>query len=268
MNGRGILKSRTAIAVFTCALTAATVGGVSYATSSPAGGSTFYACATATGAIRAGSIRVGTPPTNCLTGETVQSWNAQGQSGAQGPVGQASVVTIGTPADCSNPPPAAVTGTEPSFLAIPSIPGESSDPAHLNQIDVLSWSQGLTGASATGSFCGGAGGGKAMFSPFTITKHIDKASPALMLASAQGTNLGAVTLNVSKQGVDYLTLKFENVLVSSFKTGGSAGSDVIPVDQVTFDYSKLTISYRQQQPGGTFGAPVVSCYDATLQTVC
>ena len=267
MNGRGILKSRTAIAVFTCVLTAVAVGGVSYATSSPAGGSTFYACATATGAIRAGTIRVGTPPTNCLTGETVQSWNAQGQPGAQGPVGQASVVTIGTPADCSNPPATAATGTQPSFLAIPSIPGESSDLAHLNQIDVLSWSQGLTGASATGSACGGAGGGKATFSPFTITKQIDKASPALMLASAQGTNLGAVTLNVAKQGVDYLTLKFENTLVSAFKTT-SHGGNIVPVEQVSFDYGKLTISYRQQQPDGTFGAPVVSCYDATLQTVC
>jgi type VI secretion system secreted protein Hcp len=265
--GHGILKSRTAIAVLACALTAVAVGGVSYAVAAgTGGGATFYACASSTGAIRAASIRVGSPPTNCRTGESVQSWNEQGQPGAQGPVGQASVVNVSAPAAC--PAPAGTptaTGGPQAFLDIPTIPGESTDTAHRNQIDVLSWSEGVTGGA--GSACGGAAGGKATFNEFTITKRVDKASPPLMLAGALGTNLGTITLHVAKQSVDYLTFKLDNALVSSTKVSWKNG-DEGPTESVTFVFGALEISYTPQNPDGTPGSPVITCFNLASQTTC
>jgi hypothetical protein len=41
--------------------------------------------------------------------------------------------------------------------------------------------------------------------------------------------------------------------------------DDTPTESVTFVYGKLTISYVPQDPTS---APVVSCYDATLQAAC
>lgn len=62
------------------------LGGVGYAiasTSSAVGGTTFRACATPAGAVRAGTIRLGPTPT-CRLGDTPVTWTVQGTQGAPG----------------------------------------------------------------------------------------------------------------------------------------------------------------------------------------
>ena len=74
-----LIKSRLAIAFATFALTAAMIGGATYAaTSSPT--DVYYACATLTGNIRASSIRLNSEPVRCSsTTDHVVQWDAAGQ---------------------------------------------------------------------------------------------------------------------------------------------------------------------------------------------
>jgi Type VI secretion system effector, Hcp len=66
------------------------------------------------------------------------------------------------------------------FLKLDTVVGESADKTHRKEIDVLFWSWGMlnTGSAHAG---GGAGTGKGYVKDLTVTKYVDKSSPALML---------------------------------------------------------------------------------------
>jgi type VI secretion system secreted protein Hcp len=80
-----------------------------------------------------------------------------------------------------------------------NIQGETKDSAQkaAGDIDVLAWSWG---ASNSGSFHmgGGGGAGKANFQDISITKYLDKSSPALMIALALGSHIPTAKLLVRK----------------------------------------------------------------------
>src|SRR5689334_13062976 len=80
-----------------------------------------------------------------------------------------------------------------AFLKIEGIDGESQDSKHKGEIQLesFSWSEHQTGTHAAG---GGGGAGKVAMQDFHITKKIDKASPKLMLACADGEHLKKATL--------------------------------------------------------------------------
>src|SRR5262245_18678056 len=73
------------------------------------------------------------------------------------------------------------------FAKIGDIKGESLDDKHKDEIEVLSFSWGVTNTSPAQSG-GGAGAGKATFQDLSIVHRIDKASPRLMEACATGTH--------------------------------------------------------------------------------
>jgi type VI secretion system secreted protein Hcp len=149
------------------------------------------------------------------------------------------------------------------FLKVDGIDGESKDSKHAGEIDIESFSWGATqqGAQATG---GGGGAGKITMQDFHFTKKIDKSSPKLMLACANGQHIPKVVLTVRKAGKDqqeFLKVTFTDVLVSSYQTGGSNNGSEIPTDQISLNFAKIEKEYKEQQKDGTLGAAVKTGYD-------
>lgn len=139
------------------------------------------------------------------------------------------------------------------FLKIDDIKGESRDDKHKDEIDVLSWSWGLTnpGSAALGRG-GGGGGGKASFQDISITKLVDKASADLMLHCANGKHIDEATLIVRKSGerpLEYIFVKMNDVMVTSVLQEGEAG-DVEPSESVTFNYAEVEFKYVPQTDKG------------------
>ena len=273
---RRILGSRWTIALLASLVTAGVVGGVSYAVAdAPGGTSTFYACSSSNGVVRAQTIRVNQPPASCPAGSAVTSWNATGPTGAQGPVGQASVVSLVPAASvtCPTPPPPSPDPSAGSgaFLSVDNVKGESTDQQHSGQIDVLSWSWGAAGAghASCGTARGATGGGTgSTFNSLTVVTHVDMSTPILEGAVAAGTHLGTAVLSVAKQGVDYLVITLENTIVSSFEFVGANGGDPIPRAQFTLDATKVTLQYTQVHADGTTAPPILSCFDVSIQLAC
>lgn len=149
------------------------------------------------------------------------------------------------------------------FLKIEGIAGESTDAKHKGEIDIESWSWGATnsGSHATGS---GGGAGKVAMQDFHFVMKENKASPILMLACAQGQHIKAAQLTCRKAGTEqqeFLVIKFSDLLVSSYQTGGSAHGDVIPVDQISLNFSKIEYEYKPQKADGTLDAPAKAGWD-------
>ena len=131
------------------------------------------------------------------------------------------------------------------FLKIADIEGESTDDAHGGEIDVLSWSWGETN-SGTHAGGGGGGAGKVQMQDFHFTMKVNKATPKLFLACATGQHIPEATLTCRKAGTEqqeYLKIKFKDLLISSYQTGGSAG-DVVPTDQQASIRSSLAVSLQ------------------------
>ena len=147
------------------------------------------------------------------------------------------------------------------FLKLDGIKGESQDSKHKDEIDVLSWSWGVT-QSGTMHTGGGGGSGKASFSDMTLTKYIDSSSTSLFKACSTGDHIKEALLVVRKAGKDqqeYLKYTLTDCLVSSVSTGGSGGEDRL-TENISLKFAKFKIEYRPQNKDGTLGGVMPFTY--------
>ena len=159
-------------------------------------------------------------------------------------------------------PLVAVQAAFDMFLKIDGVPGESADAKHKGEIDVLSWSWGASNP-VVGRGVGGGGAGKVAFQDLTITKYIDKASPALYLACCQGNHYNTATLTVRKTGLnqqEYLVYKLSDIIISSVAPAG-AQSDAKQAEKITFNFGKIRWTYTPQKADGSSDTPVQGGWD-------
>ncbi len=150
-----------------------------------------------------------------------------------------------------------------AFLKIDGIKGESKDSKHKDHFDLLSFSWGVAN---TGSFGAGGGGGTGVVSvgDLHLTMHQNNASPKLNVACCSGEHFAKATLYVRKAGkeqIEFLTVDLEEVLISSYSSGGSAGGDGHVVDQFSLNFGKFKHTYKEQKPDGSAGAAIVAGWD-------
>lgn len=149
------------------------------------------------------------------------------------------------------------------FLKVDGIEGESQDHKHKGEIDVqsFSWGETQTGTHAAG---GGGGAGKVSMQDFHFVMNVNKSSPKLMLACANGEHIKKAVLTCRKAGKDqqeFYKITLSDVLVSSFQTGGNGHSDIVPTDQISLNYAKIEWEYKEQKPDGTLGGSVKAGFD-------
>lgn len=150
-----------------------------------------------------------------------------------------------------------------TFLKIPGVDGESGDDKHKGEIDVESFSWGATN-SGTGGHGAGSGAGKVAVQDFHFVKKLDKASPRLFIACSTGEHFKTAMLTVRKAGgtqQEYFKITMSDVLVSSYQIGGSTHGDIVPTDQISLNFAKLEMAYKEQKPDGSLGGEAKHGYD-------
>jgi type VI secretion system secreted protein Hcp len=138
------------------------------------------------------------------------------------------------------------------FLKIDGVPGESADSKHKSEIDVLSYSWGVS-QTGTSSYGGGGGAGKANFGDFSFMMRMNKATPKLMQACANGSHIKDATLTCRKAGdkqQEYMQYKFYDLLISSYQTSASSEE---PTESISFNFSKMEMEYKEQDSKGQLG---------------
>jgi type VI secretion system secreted protein Hcp len=89
----------------------------------------------------------------------------------------------------------------------------------------------------------------------------------LFLCCANGEHIKSATLTCRKAGKEqqeYLKYTFSDLLVSSYQTGGSAGN-VVPLDQISLNFTKVEFEYKEQKPDGSLGGSVKKHYSIKEQ---
>jgi type VI secretion system secreted protein Hcp len=93
---------------------------------------------------------------------------------------------------------------------------------------------------------------------------IGKQSAKLFLACATGEHIaeGLVTCRkAGKEQQEFLKIKLTDLLVSSYQTGGSGHSDIVPTDQFSLNFAKFEMEYAPQKTDGSLDAAVKAGYD-------
>jgi type VI secretion system secreted protein Hcp len=160
------------------------------------------------------------------------------------------------------------------LLEIDGIKGESTDSKHKETIEIESFSWGAT---HPGTFQTGMGGasGKVNFQDVHFTTRVNKASPNIIKACATGKHINKATLFVRKATgdggqQDYYKVQLEDVLVSSFQSGGHNGGGhdgnaSLPSDQFSFNFAKIEFIYKPQSDKGMLEADIIFKYDIKQQ---
>lgn len=156
-----------------------------------------------------------------------------------------------------------------AFLKISTIPGECTDDKHKEWIEILSYHWGASQATGgQASMTGAHAGQRVDIQDFSLVKQLDKASPKLFMACCTGEHIADVTVELCKAGGDkqkYMTYKFSQVLVSSVRPGGSSqGGDALPLEEVSFRFSKCQLEYIPIDKTGKAQGQVPAGWDLAL----
>ena len=146
------------------------------------------------------------------------------------------------------------------FAKIGDIKGESLDDKHKDEIEVLSFSWGVTNTGSAGTG-GGGGTGRATFQDLSIVHNIDKASPRLLQACATGAHFKDATITHRKAGKgqqEFLVIKMSDVLITAVTDADSEESNL---ETVSLAFAKVDLEYRPQKADGSLDAGLHFKYD-------
>jgi type VI secretion system secreted protein Hcp len=151
------------------------------------------------------------------------------------------------------------------FLAINSqdggaVQGESLVDSFKNQIEISSWTWGVT---QTGSAHSGPGGstGTATVNDLTMTGVLDKSFPILSQMAGSGVHVKDATLTICKTGgklQPVLVIKVTGGIVSKVSGSGSIAPDGTSVQlmSVSLNFSQVELDYSPQTIAGQTGPTV------------
>src|SRR5262245_9860347 len=146
------------------------------------------------------------------------------------------------------------------FAKIGDMKGESIDAKHKDEIEVLSFSWGVTN-SATIKSSGGSSS-KATFQDLSIVHKIDKASPQLLQACATGQHLKEATITHRKAGKgqqEFLIVKMNDVIITGVVHGGTG--DDSASETVSLAFAKVDFEYKPQRADGSLEAGIHFKFD-------
>jgi type VI secretion system secreted protein Hcp len=150
-----------------------------------------------------------------------------------------------------------------TFLKLGTLKGESVVKGFEDQIQVLSWSWGMT-QSGTTHMAQGGGAGKVDVHDMHITHHVDAASPNLILACCKGTHFDSATLTMRKAGgtaLEYVTVTLTDIIIASVNVGEDPGEDMLK-ESFALNFAKFKYSYQPQDAkGAKKGGAIEVTYD-------
>ena len=147
-----------------------------------------------------------------------------------------------------------VQAAQDYLIRISGISGTSTVVGFEDYIDIESWSLGFT---------------RGLCQDLHFVKQMDGASADMTGAALLGTFYPSVILVARKTGGDgnsftYMKLTLTNSVFTSFQTGGSNGSSILPMEQVSLQPSSVKTELFEQNAGGN-GTTLVASSNVTCQ---
>ena len=148
------------------------------------------------------------------------------------------------------------------FLKLDGIAGGSTNAAHKDEIEILSFSWGVSN-SAPVAATGGGGAGKALAGDASFVIRSSLAAPPLFLACATGKHIKSgifvIENPAAQRAFRFYQLSLTDILVSSFQSGGSNAD--VPFDSFSLAYRTLRVRFNEASPTGAVGRFTDAAFD-------
>ena len=138
------------------------------------------------------------------------------------------------------------------FLKVDGVEGESSDAKHKSEIEVLSFSwgvtQAITGTVPPGTFSGQRADLSPLGHPEAVRQGVAQGRPGLR----RRRPFASAVLTLCRAGGDkqpYMEYKLSDVMISSVQVGG-AGEGGVPTESWSLHYAKIEMSTRRSALDG------------------
>ncbi len=154
-----------------------------------------------------------------------------------------------------------------AFLKIDGIDGESANDRHKGEIEVLSWSWGIS--SAAGASEGGGRPARASAKDLQFSHAYDRASPLLARAAVAGQTIKQAWLTMRKPGgaqAEFLKVTMTNVRVGGMDPSWDGHEDV-PIESVSLRSQEISFEYTPMDRAGQRQAAVVFDWDMARDRV-
>ena len=154
-----------------------------------------------------------------------------------------------------------------THIKFDGIDGELTDRDHKGEIEVLSWSWGIS-AQPSGGTGGGHAAGRATAQDLSFVHSYDKASPLLAKAAVSGTHVKQVTLAARRAGQgqkDFLKVTMKEVLVTGVELSGTQAEGI--AESVSVRSRQIAFEYQPTDSKGQLGTPVSFSWDIAANNV-
>lgn len=135
------------------------------------------------------------------------------------------------------------------------ITGEANAPDHFEEIEVLSWSWGMTGSQALG---GRGASTRTALSEMQVSKRTDRASTQLMSVMRNNEVIKKAVLSVRRAGTnppeDYLVVTIKRGRLTSHTIGTASPGSAILVENLSLAFEEIEVTYTGQEGTGSAGA--------------
>jgi type VI secretion system secreted protein Hcp len=142
-----------------------------------------------------------------------------------------------------------------THIKFDGVEGEATHKDHKGEIELLSWSWGVTNHSGTAG--GGSGVGKGSPGEMSFQHLYDKASPTLAKKCAGGVHFKEVVMTARKAGdgqKDFLKVTMKEVFIRSLSVSGGTGGEIM--ESVSVSYGDIGFAYKPQDDKGGLGGEV------------
>jgi len=150
---------------------------------------------------------------------------------------------------------------ENMWIKMDGCKGEATDGDHKDEIDIESYSWGMTHPIDPGGT--GQSAGESTASQLTVTKTVDKATPNLMKFCMNAKSFPEVLLTCRKRGekpIEYLKVTMKNAVVGSVQYSGS-GDGTPAMENVSFAFTAVKVEYTPQKDDGSADGAVTMTWD-------
>lgn len=139
------------------------------------------------------------------------------------------------------------------YLKLEGVTGESKDKDHKEEMELQSWSWGVSNQGYYGQGSGGARG-KGSVQEITVIKHVDKGSKELFKRCLTGEHIATGKLTAYKAAGDgkrvaYLKIELKKVYITGVNVSGSGG-EIVPTESMSMNFEEFNYIYTPQKDDG------------------